>query len=207
MEAKVEMKLPKVSEKQVQALLEISTGRNRSVGTRHAKAVLGLGVLVLALTGTALRANPVFSPAATEACVSDARATSPGLSGQGVLDCVGRAAAECMMTPGGDTTIGMIDCLDGELRYWDGRLNAAYAQRVKSAKDQDTEMRKLGSAVASLEESLRAMQRAWISFRNTSCQYEQAQWMGGTGGGPATAACHMQETAHQALKLEGWWEQ
>ena len=30
---------------------------------------------------------------------------------------------------------------------------------------------------------------------------------GGTGGGPATLACHMHETARQALKLEGWWAQ
>jgi len=63
------------------------------------------------------------------------------------------------------------------------------------------------SAAVSVEESLRTMQRAWISFRDASCLYEQAQWMGGTGGGPATQACHMHETARQALKLEGWWAQ
>ena len=112
-----------------------------------------------------------------------------------------------MMTPGGDTTIGMIECLEGELGYWDGRLNAAYVKRVAIAKEQDAEMRELGSAAASIEESLRAMQRAWIAFRDASCLYEQAQWMGGTGGGPGTMACHMHETARQALKLEGWWGQ
>lgn len=172
------------------------------------KGIFRPTVLVAALmSGAAAGAEPVFTPAATEACVNEAYRTSPGLSGQAVLDCVGRAAGACMMTPGGDTTVGMMACLDGELAYWDARLNAAYAGRIAVAREQDAEMRELGSAAPSIEESLRAMQRAWIPFRDASCLYEQAQWMGGTGGGPATLACHMQETARQALKLEGWWGQ
>lgn len=171
-------------------------------------APLALTVLAgcLAMAG-ATQAEPVFVPDATEACVSEAYTTSPGLSGHAVLDCVARAAAACMMTPGGDTTIGMMECLGGEVSYWDARLNTAYAERLTIAKKQDAEMRDLGSAAASIEESLRAMQGAWIAFRDASCLYEQAQWMGGTGGGPATAACHLHETARQALKLEGWWGQ
>lgn len=112
-----------------------------------------------------------------------------------------------MNTPGGDTTIGMIDCLQGELHYWDRRLNTAYAKRVVNAKKQDTEMRRQKSSAPLLEESLRKMQRAWIAYRDAACLYEQSQWQGGTGGGPATAACRMNETARQVLKLEGWWSQ
>jgi uncharacterized protein YecT (DUF1311 family) len=160
----------------------------------------------LAMAGPT-QAEPVFAPDATKVCVSEAYSTSPGLSGHAVLNCVGRAVAACMLTPGGDTTIGMMECLDAEVSYWDARLNTAYAERMAIAKEQDTEMRELGSAATSIEESLRSMQRAWIAFRDASCLYEQAQWMGGTGGGPATAACHMHETARQALKLEGWWVQ
>ena len=186
------------------------TYRNtRSQKRGNAKFPL-LAVTVLAVSiaiGGPAQAETVFAPDATEACVSEAYATSPGLSGHAVLDCVGRAAAACMMTPGGDTTIGMMECLDGEREYWDARLNAAYTERMSIAKEQDAEMRQLGSAAASIEEKLLAMQRAWIAFRNASCLYEQAQWMGGTGGGPATAACHMHETARQTLKLEGWWGQ
>ena len=112
-----------------------------------------------------------------------------------------------MNTRGGDSTIGMMTCLEGELKYWDARLNSAYAKRIATAKQQDAELMSLRSAAASLEKSLRTMQKSWISFRDASCLYEQAQWMGGTGGGPATLACHMHETARQALKLEGWWAQ
>lgn len=129
------------------------------------------------------------------------------LSGYAVLDCVGQAAQACMNSPGGDTTIGMIDCLQAEFQYWDKRLNVAFGQRLAAARKEDAEMRRLKSSVASLEESLRKMQRAWIPYRDAACLYEQAQWQGGTGGGPATAACQMNETARQALRLEGWWSQ
>lgn len=171
-------------------------------------ALLAAAALVGSLMmAPSLQADPVFTPDATDTCVKEAYATSPGLSGHAVLDCVGRAAAVCMMTPGGDTTIGMMECLEGERGYWDARLGAAYADGMSIAREQDTEMRELGSAAASIAERLRDLQQAWIAFRNASCLYEQAQWMGGTGGGPATMACHMHETARQALKLEGWWGQ
>ncbi|WP_439526053.1 lysozyme inhibitor LprI family protein [Roseovarius mucosus] len=162
--------------------------------------------LLLASSGAA-QAEPVFLPDATLACTREAERLAPNLSGHAVLDCVGRSAQACMTTDGGETTIGMIDCLDAELKLWDGRLNAAYAAKMDAARTSDAEMASIGASVPSLENSLREMQRAWMAFRDAACLYEQAQWMGGTGGGPATMACHMQETARQALRLEGWWAQ
>jgi uncharacterized protein YecT (DUF1311 family) len=47
------------------------------------------------------------------------------------------------------------------------------------------------------------MQRAWIGYRDAACDYERAQWGGGSGGGPATAGCLMRLTGEQALALEG----
>lgn len=172
-----------------------------------AGAPMRVGLVLLALTSSAAWAEPVFSPMATDGCISEAFAASPDRSRNAVLDCVGRSAAVCMTMPGGDTTIGMTDCLGAELIYWDARLNAAYAEQLLVALDQDAEVKEVGSVAPSIEESLRTMQRAWMSFRDASCLYEQAQWMGGTGSGPATVACHMHETARQALKLEGAWVQ
>jgi uncharacterized protein YecT (DUF1311 family) len=93
--------------------------------------------MLAAASGAAL-AEPIFSPVATGACIDGASANSPEQSGHIVLDCVGQAAAACMMIPGCDTTIGMMACLEGELGYWDARLNAAYAGRVAKARGQST---------------------------------------------------------------------
>ena len=65
------------------------------------------------------------------------------------------------------------------------------------------EVKAEGLEVASVAEALRAMQRAWIVYRDAACDYERAQWAGGTGGGPATAACLMQQTGVRTLELEG----
>lgn len=172
-----------------------------------ARVVFVLPLLIsLSLNATA-SAEPKFTADATKTCVGKAAAASPAKDGHAVLDCVGRAAQACMNTPGGDTTIGMMSCLEGELQYWDKRLNAAYAKRLATAKSQDKELKSMRSAAASIEQNLRSMQRSWLSFRDASCLYQQSQWMGGTGGGPATMACQMHETARQTLKLEGWWAQ
>lgn len=170
----------------------------------------GTAILTAAFTlchAAVSQADPAFTPTLTEACVAQAREASPNLSASAVLDCAGRSAQACMNSPGGDTTIGMIDCLQGELQYWDKRLNTAYAARVATARKEDADMKRLKSSAPSIEESLRSMQRSWIAYRDAACLYEQSLWQGGTGGGPATAGCHMQETARQALKLEGWWSQ
>jgi len=149
--------------------------------------------------------NPVYSDEATQTCLAQSATESPSLSGHAVLACVGRSAQRCMNTPGGDSTVGMMDCLREELNYWDRRLNAAYTQRMASARKEDASMASIRATTASMADSLRSMQRAWIRHLDAACLYEQAQWLGGTGGGPATMTCHMQETARQALKLEGWW--
>lgn len=153
------------------------------------------------------QSDPVFTSEVTNQCLVEAYQTSPSLSAHRVLDCVGLSAQACISSAGGDTTIGMTACLEGELKFWDQRLNQAYAKRMQNAKKEDKEMTSIRATTSSLADALRKMQRAWVSFRDAACLYEQAQWLGGTGGGPATMACQMHETARQALKLEGWWSQ
>ena len=167
---------------------------------------LAVAALLLALDTPAM-AEPVFSVDSTRTCVAGEVSRSPARGGHTVLDCVGRSAQACMATRGGDSTMGMMSCLQSELTYWDGRLNAAYGKRLTAAKTEDASKTSIRGSTVSQVDALRRMQRAWISYRDAACLYEQAQWLGGTGAGPATMACQLHETARQALKLEGWWSQ
>lgn len=140
---------------------------------------------------------PVFDPLIVDACVT-------GQTGLAREACIGVAAARCMDSEGGSTTVGAGFCLGQELDYWDGRLNAAYAGLIARAEAMDAEMEELGSAVEKQAPALREMQRHWIAYRDAACVYERSRWGGGTGGGPASADCAMSLTAKQTLRLEDY---
>jgi len=156
-------------------------------------------IAVLALLASPAAAQDLnFSPAATEACLFATQDYDVRHA------CIGKSADQCMTdTPGGHSTYGMGGCLSAELEYWDAQLNKAYAEVISSARETDAEMASIGATVASEEEALRAMQRAWITFRDATCDYEYSQWGGGTGGGPAIAGCLMRMTGEQTLYLLG----
>ncbi len=147
------------------------------------------------LAGPALAQSVGYSDARTMQCLSFAGEE------YGADACIGESANLCMESADGGTTYGMMGCLDGELQFWDRKLNANYRVAMANAKqsDIDTEAKKYGRP--SQAEALRDMQRAWITFRDASCAYEHSRWGGGTGAGPAAAACMMRLTGTQALVL------
>jgi len=148
----------------------------------RAQGIAGALVAVVTLGGPVAAQEDVrVDPAITEGCLV-VNAETPEA-------CIGVAASVCMAGPGGSSTIGMGACLGSEAELWDGRLNAAYGA-LRDSHD------------AASADSLQAAQRAWIAFRDLSCDYERTTWGGGTGGGPAAAQCLMQMTARQALALE-----
>ena len=131
----------------------------------------------------------VFSMQATDACLD---------AGGSVLWCAGRSASRCTeATPGGSSTVAMGACAEREWTAWDGRLNQAYAEAMAYAKRADAD----STFGPRLGEALREMQRAWIPYRDRACDYERAQWGGGTGGGPASLMCLARETARQTFVL------
>jgi uncharacterized protein YecT (DUF1311 family) len=105
-------------------------------------------------------------------------------------------------TPQGDTTYGMSLCFSAEADWWVSRLTRVYDDRLAEDRALDAEMKAAGRAAGSAAQALEDMHAAWLAYRTARCAYEQAQWMGGTGGGPATAACYMVETARHVLILE-----
>lgn len=135
----------------------------------------------------------IFSPAATAACFAE---------GGGLEACVGASAGACMQdTPGGTSTVGMGGCLDLERAYWDDALNAAYRALMAELAAVDADYQDLPPEFGRAP-SLRAMQRAWIEYRDARCGFERSLWGSGTGGSPAQLGCLMYETARQALYLE-----
>jgi uncharacterized protein YecT (DUF1311 family) len=150
----------------------------------------------LAAPGPAAAQEIPFSTEATESCLA-AAADRPARD-----VCVGLSADACIDTPDGYTTVGMGFCYGEEHGFWDARLNAAYGALMDVEEAADAELKELGAAAPSASAALRDMQRTWIAYRDAACAYERSQWGGGTGGGPATAACMMRLTAAQALTLE-----
>lgn len=150
--------------------------------------------VLLVCAAPAFAQEVVFSPDATQSC----------LERDGAFEvCIGASADLCMeQSPGGSSTVGMGACLWAEYAYWDDRLNAVYSTVMQSKKAMDAELKDLGSSAPQQAPALREMQRAWVGFRDALCEYERSWWGGGTGGGPATAACLMRATAQQALYLE-----
>lgn len=133
-----------------------------------------------------------FDPAPTETCLAEIS------DGPQAYECIGRAAMACMAQPMGDTTPGMGFCLDSELWLWDGKLNEAYQMLRDEYRAIDADR---FEGTPALADALRDMQRGWIVFRDSRCEFETAQWYGGTGSSPAFLGCMMQMTAEQTLYL------
>lgn len=130
----------------------------------------------------------------------DITPTANCVAGDGGMACVGLAANACMENnSGGYSTSGMSICTDHELEWWDGRLNQNYGLVRDRARAIDAEAADYAPSQA---DALREMQRAWIPFRDAKCEFVGTEWAGGSGAGPATIWCLMDETARQALYLE-----
>ncbi|UYV35987.1 DUF1311 domain-containing protein [Rhodobacteraceae bacterium D3-12] len=135
-----------------------------------------------------------FSTAKLESCLGLTSDPSKEM-----LHCVGKAAAACMeATEGGYSTAGMVGCLDAEAQWWDRKLNQTYGEVMAAAKEMD---RGKPDYAPSRVEALRAMQRAWIPYRDAKCAFARSEWGGGTGAGPAGVSCLLEETASQTLYL------
>ena len=114
------------------------------------------------------------------------------------VQCIGTSANRCMEeTPGGYSTVGQGACVWAEYEDWDAELNALYGPLRDRLANDDA----VNDMPVSTADALRDAQRAWIPWRDAACAFERAKWGGGTGGGPASAACLMQMTAERALAL------
>ena len=105
--------------------------------------------------------------------------------------CIGVVSTACIQAEGNESTAVMLDCYGREANAWDGRLNAAYKQALKSGDGDD------------VVEGFRKVQRAWIAFRDASCA-QPAIVFKGSMAAPMEAYRRLDMTARQALWLERW---
>jgi uncharacterized protein YecT (DUF1311 family) len=106
----------------------------------------------------------------------------------GEEDCLFKLVADpCLGDHGSKSDGQMADCYEIEGVIWDGLLNANYKTL-------------LGELDADQTAKARAMQRAWIGYRDTTCEfyYDKIQ---GTMAQMMIAACVTRETARRAMLL------
>lgn len=116
--------------------------------------------------------------------------------------CIFAASDACMRTEAGMSTLGVGTCFGAEWQQWDRRLNVAYQALLIQQADVAEDNAAFNENIPNALDLLRKMQREWIVYRDTTCEWEYVQWGGGTGGGPASAACMLRLTALQTLFLE-----
>jgi uncharacterized protein YecT (DUF1311 family) len=102
--------------------------------------------------------------------------------------CIGKISEPCMAAPGGDTTAGLIQCHDREIKVWDGLLNGEYKQLLAKLEPKSAER-------------IRRAQRAWIEMRDGDCGLSYETFEGGTIAGVIAGSCMLDRTATRALQL------
>lgn len=81
------------------------------------------------------------------------------------------------------TQLELNDCSALAHEAADGELNLAYEAALAAARQYDS------SPEGRAEETLRAAQRAWISFRDAACEAEAALWDGGSAQPMIRSGC------------------
>lgn len=120
-------------------------------------------------------------------------------AGEQARSCIGKASQSCMALPGGDTTEASETCLESERAAWDTILNRNYKTAMQAAEAKDREL--AANYESDAASSLKAAQRAWISYRDAECDRIFAFWKDGTIRTTAALSCQLDLTGSRALEL------
>jgi uncharacterized protein YecT (DUF1311 family) len=104
--------------------------------------------------------------------------------------CIGVWSTVCIQKAGNMSNGVLNDCYGQEAAAWDKRLNIAYG-KASSRMEKDA------------LENLRKVQRAWIAWRDATCEQPYLVFQG-TMAGPMESWCKLDITARQAIWMEGW---
>ena len=117
--------------------------------------------------------------------------------------CAGIVSAPCQTGPGGQTTLGMNQCLAREADAWDAVLERQWPRLMTRAREVDAANQTPDNsgvpALDSAAETLRGAQRAWIVFRDAECRHNYAIWGQGSFRAIAHSACRLDLTARRVV--------
>lgn len=143
----------------------------------------------------------IYSDAPTAGCLAAAADTTDAMRA-----CVGLASEKCVNASDyGSTTIGMMECAGKETAFWDAKLNATYQELMARAKKADAMNADDPRVIEKIADSLRAMQRSWIAYRDATCTFQYSLGMGGTIASTLASNCQLDMTADQYIYLATAW--
>jgi len=88
------------------------------------------------------------------------------------------------------STAGMLDCIGTENERVDGAMNSLWTEQFPSLSE-------------TMKTDLRASQRAWIAYRDTTCDFSASLYEGGSFAGVAYSDCVRQITTDRLEWLSG----
>ena len=147
-------------------------------------------LFLLAAAATAPAQAQSRKPTAREiAAIRDCAAKDKDDVDAGEQQCLFKLVADpCMGPPGNGPDAAMADCYAIEGAIWDELLNENYKKLLGTLDDEQS-----GKA--------RAMQRAWIAYRDSTCQFYDDKIQGSMSI-MMHAACNTRETARRAMLLD-----
>jgi uncharacterized protein YecT (DUF1311 family) len=143
--------------------------------------------LAVTLVGTpSSRAQDRQPTAAEIKLVRDCAAKHPD-DGKGEEECAFKLVADPCVEKAKDNH-AHAECFRSETAIWDAILNENYKALMEAVDDKND------------QDKLKEMQRAWIAYRDTTCDFYWYK-IHGTMAQPMTAACQLRETARRAMLL------
>jgi uncharacterized protein YecT (DUF1311 family) len=155
--------------------------------TRDRAGLIVFLVLAATLAGIPSSHAQNRQPTAEEIkLVRDCAAKHPD-DGKGEEECAFKLVADPCIAKDG-SNLGTADCYRIETVIWDAILNDNYKALIEAIDDKSD------------QDKLKEMQRAWIAYRDTTCDFYWYK-IHGSMSVPMTAACQLRETARRALLL------
>lgn len=144
------------------------------------------GALFCCAVGTAHAQNR--KPIAAETKLIRDCAAKHADDGEGERECAFKLVADPCVEKD-DSNLGTANCYRMETAIWDALLNENYKDLMDAIEEKED------------QDKLKEMQRAWIAYRDTTCDFYWFK-IHGSMSVPMTASCQLREAARRALLLK-----